>query len=267
MSVEMNQKLGGIGSILSLLGIISTSVTLFEYGVGGFSSQISTSMLGLLGVTGILGFVAFIGFVLFLVAMYGFSKDYAERRIFSYIIYGFVGAIITGLIFGVVWVAFTFVNLFNSSINPLPYSSISQYTSVLTAFFSIASLVWVYFLLKSYNLLGDKSEVPMFKIGAKILFAGVILNVVLNLVFAVLILNGSIPTNALLLASAPGGILNYVAQGVFAKSFFTIKAPSHCQTYPSIYTSLTRPQVRYCPNCGVENQTDSIYCIRCGRKL
>jgi uncharacterized membrane protein len=267
MFVETNRKLGGIGSILSLLGIISTIATLIEYGIDGFTSQISTSMLRLLGVTGILGFVAFIGFVLFLVAMYGFSKDYSERRIFTYIIYGFVGTIITGLIIGVVWAAFTITSLFSSSLNPSPYSSISPYTSFFTATFSIASLVWVYFLVKSYNLLGDKSEIPTFKAGARILLMGAVLTVVLNLVFASLILNGSIPANTLLLASLPGGILSYIAHGVFAKSFFAIKTFPQSQPYIQSYMPVAQHQGRYCPNCGAENQTDSIYCIRCGRKL
>jgi uncharacterized membrane protein len=267
MSLETNRKLGGVSSILSLLGIISTVATLIEYSLGGFTSQISTSMLRLLGITGILGFVAFIGFVLFIVAMYGFSKDYSEHRIFTYIIYGLVGTIITGIIIGVVWVAFTFATIFSSSPNPSSSSSISPYTPILTAFFSIASFVWIYFIVKSYNILSDKSETPLFKNGAKILFAGTILNVVLNLVFAVLILSGSLPANALLLASIPGGILNYIAQGVFAKSFFSIKVPVHSQTYTPSHMSFTPSKARYCPNCGAENQTDSIYCIRCGRKL
>jgi len=265
MSVESNRNLGGIGSILSLLGIISTTATLVQYSIGGLTTQVSASMLGLLGVTGILGFVAFIGFILFLVAMYGFSKDYAERRIFSYIIYGIIGGIVSGLIVGVVSVAVTFASIFNRS--SLPSSSVSPFTVVMTAALTIASLVWVYFIVKSYNLLGDKSEVPMFKTGAKILLVGVILNIVLNMVFAALILNGSIPANALLLASVPGGILNYVAQGVFAKSFFAIRAPPSSQTILPSYVPATQTQSWFCPNCGMENQTDSVYCIRCGRKL
>jgi uncharacterized membrane protein len=265
MSVQTNRTLGGIGSILSLLGIISTIATLVQYSVGGLTTQVSASMIGLLGVTSILGFIAFIGFILFLVAMYGFSKDYAEPRIFGYIIYGIIGGIITGAIVGVVSVALTFASIFNRS--SLPSSSTSPFTVVMTAALTIASLVWVYFIIKSYNLLGDKSGVSMFKIGAKILLTSIILNVALNLVFAGLILSGAISANALLLASVPGGILNYVAQGVFAKSFFAIKPAPLSQTLMPSYTPAAQPPLRYCPNCGMENQTDSVYCIRCGRKL
>jgi uncharacterized membrane protein len=269
MSVGTNRSLGGIGSILSFVGIISTIATLIEYSLEGGNVGPSASTLGLLGIDMIFAFIAFVGFILFFVAMYGFSKDYGEPKIFKYLLYGIAGAVVTGIIGGVIYVIFTIGNLFSRGLNPSAPTSTAfpPYTSVWIVAISLTTIVWVYFAVKSYNLLGDNTGISLFRIGAKIFFAGAVINVALNVVFATLILNGSISSNALVLISAPGGILNYIAQGIFAKSFFAIKPPPQNQTYPPPYSTLTQPQVRYCPNCGMENQSDSFYCIRCGRKL
>jgi uncharacterized membrane protein len=266
--VETNRSLGGIGAIFSLLGIISTIVTFGEYLAAGNSSSSSVANFGLIGITGIVGLLVFVGFILFLVAMWGFSKDYNEKQIFNNIIYGIVGAIVTVIVVGVVWLIFVITSLFSvPGLNPsTSANAFLPYSAPLIAAISVATLVWAIFIVKAYNLLGDKSGVPLFRTGAKILLAGVILNIVVSVVFAALAISGLIDGKIFVLASVPGGILNYVSEGVFAMSFFRIKAQP-AQAFSTSPLPATSIQERYCPNCGTRNQLDSVYCIRCGQKL
>jgi uncharacterized membrane protein len=265
LPVETNRSLGGIGSVLSFLGIISTIITLADYAITGLSPTNSLATLGFLGAAGIFGFIAFVGFILFLVAMYGFSRDYGERRIFSYILYGIIGAIITAVVVGIASLLISLGTLFSpfQTTNP-PQSTAIQQTSIITSSVStIVSLVWVFFVIKSYNLLSEKAGVSLFKVGARVLLVSAILNVVMAAIFIALAFSGEIDFNTYILALLPGGILGYAAQGLFAISFFRIKPP----TQPYVQTNAWQNQVRYCSNCGTANQLDSVYCTKCGQKL
>jgi uncharacterized membrane protein/ribosomal protein S27AE len=268
MPIETNRSLGGIGSILSLVGVVSTIITLIEYGLGNYT-QFNASRFGSLIMSGGVGILAFVGFILFFVAMYGFSKDYGERRIFNYLIYGLVGTIIAGAVIGIIWFALTFASIFSnfSNVNP-PLSSniMMQYTAPLTGAIGVATLIWVYFNFKAYNLLGDKSEVPLFRIGAKILLAGAILNIIMGALVAGLTLTGAIDLSTFTLALTPGAIVAYAAQGVFAIAFFRIKTPL-TNTYSTPNNSTYSVQMKYCPKCGTATQMDTIYCTKCGNKL
>jgi len=268
MPIETNRSLGGIGAILSLVGIVSTIITLIEYGLGNYT-QFNAANFGSLIASGGVGLLAFVGFVLFFVAMHGFSRDYGERRIFNYLIYGLVGTIIAGVVIGIIWFALTFASIFSSfsNVNP-PFSPniVMPYAALLMGSIGIATLVWVYFNFKAYNLLGEKSGVPLFWTGARILLGGAILNVVMGALFAGLALTEAIDSSTLTLAFTPGAILTYSAQGVFAVAFFRIKSP-FAKTY-SIPNASTYPtQLKYCSNCGTVAQMDSVYCAKCGNKL
>lgn len=265
MTIESNRTLGGIGALLTLTGVVSTILTISQ------SGNAASTNWAILGVSGIIGLLTFVGFILFLVSMYGFSRDYAEHRIFRYILYGFVGAIISAVVIGTVWFAFTIVGVL-SNYSSLPTDS-SNIQSLLTPYFtplvpimSVVTLVWIFFNYKSYNLLANKSEVHLFRSAAKILVLGGIVNLAVGGAFAVLAYNGSIGYSTLLLASAPGAFIQYVAWALTAKGFFSIKAPAVQATTQQTYPAVTTP-AQYCTGCGAQNQTDSIYCVQCGKKL
>jgi uncharacterized membrane protein len=267
VTIQSNKNLGGIGACFTLVGVVGTVLSIFE----NTSSPLVAVNLGILGVAGVLSIFSFVGFVLFFVAMHGFSTDYSERRIFSYILYGLVIAIVLAIAIGVIWFAFTLASILTmiSAISPLPstsspqiQSALTPYYATLTAVLSVVMLIWVLYNYKAYNLLADKSGVQLFKGAAKIFVAGAAVNIVAGVVFSVLALYGVIGYNTLLLASVPGGLVMYVAWAFVAKGFFSIQAPP---TQPIVLPPSM--QLKYCPNCGAQNRIDSAYCERCGQKL
>lgn len=266
MSIETNRSLGGIGSILSFLGIIGTIATLVDYAITGLSPEASIATFGFLGIAGIIGSIAFVGFILFLIAMYGFSRDYADRRIFSNILYGILAAIITGIVIVAAFLILMLPSIFSTlpGVNSQqPSDAFLRSSTLINSLTSIASLIWVFFIIRSYNLLAEKTGVILFKTGAKVLLASAILNVVMTALFVALALTEIIDYNTFILALIPGSFLGYAAQGLFAVSFFRIKPPAQPYTQPRVWNQ----NVKYCPNCGTQNQTDSIYCLKCGQKL
>jgi uncharacterized membrane protein len=269
MTIESNRTLGGIGALLTLTGVVSTILTIIE------SGNPASTNFAVLGVSSIIGFLTFIGFILFLVAMHGFSRDYAEHRIFRYILYGFLAALVSAIVIAVIWVSFTIVNVFSAiSNNPsVPANSsaiqtlLAPYLSPLGAAFSVVALVYALFNYKAYNLLADKSGVRLFGSAAKILVLGAIVNIAVEVTFAVLGFTGSIDLTTLALAAVPGGLIQYLAWAFVAKGFFSIKAPAIQTTTQQTAPTMTTPSAKYCPGCGAKNQTDSTYCVRCGKKL
>jgi hypothetical protein len=198
---------------------------------------------------------------MFLIAMYGFSKEYGDHRIFNYIIYGIVGTIIAAVVAGVILLVVLLLN-FSSIIPSTTPSFISPYVAV----FALAGLVWVVFIVKAFNLLGKKSEVPLFRTAAFVLLAGVAIGAVLDIVFAALAYFGSINYNIYMLAGIPGSLVQNFAWALLAIAFFRIKPPT-TQSDAINNTLLVSGQPKYCPNCGTPNQIDSTFCTRCGQKL
>ncbi len=94
MTIQTNRTLGGLGAIFSVLGAISTISSVFLYGY----PTSSIANLSLVLISGVVGLFGFVGFILFLIAMYGFSRDYTEHRIFNYILYGFLCTVVAGII-------------------------------------------------------------------------------------------------------------------------------------------------------------------------
>jgi uncharacterized membrane protein len=266
VTIESNRTLGGIGALLTLTGVAGTISSIFTIGTEGATN------LAFLLIIGLTGLLSFVGFILFLISMNGFSKDYADQRIFQYIIYGFIGAIITGVVTLTTWAILTLANILTLNSQSIPSNSsdttalLAPYISALTPVMAVAGLVWIYFNYKSYNLLADKSEVSLFRSAAKIFVLGAIVNIAVGAVFAILIYNNSIDYSTLALASVPGGLIQYLAWAFIAKGFFSIKAPSVQATTQQTYPTITTPS-QYCSSCGAQNQTDSTYCVRCGKKL
>lgn len=225
-------------------------------------------------VTGAVGLFAFVGFILFLIAMYGFSKDYGEHRIFNYLVQGILWTIIAAVVAGVIIVVVLLLNFTSiiPSLNPSTTdptqvtNSIQAVLSPATAVFSLVGLIWIMFNVKAFRLLGEKSGVPLFRTGALVLLAGAIVNVGVGTAFAALAYAGSIDYNTYLWATIPGGLVQNISWVLLATAFFRIRAPPTQTIAPSTIPPIIG-QIKYCSNCGTPNQPDATYCTRCGQKL
>jgi len=262
--------LGGIGAVLTVVGAVSTVSSLIRYVYpNSIASDVAFS-----AVTSLFGFAAFVGLILFLVAMYGFSRDYGDHKIFNYILYGIIYTIVAAVIVGIIAVVVVLANLGSiipnlgaSTTSPAQIQEIMlTYLGPFFAVFGVIGLIYVVFNVKAFNLLSDKSQVPLFRTGAKVLLAGGLLTTVLGIVFAVLAAAGSLSFNALLVIAIPGGLVQDAAWVLLAMAFFRIKVPP-TETLTTSYTPPVSGQVKYCTHCGMPNQLDSAYCTRCGQKL
>jgi uncharacterized membrane protein len=267
VTVQSNKTLGAVGACLTITGVISTVVSIIQQ-VSGAST---TNWIGF-AVTAVASLLALVGSILFLVAMYGFSKDYAERRIIMYIVYGILIAIISGVIIGVAWIGFAIISVLGQLSNAGSPSGSAQmqalinpFTAILIPALSAIALVTMLFIYKSYNLLAEKSGVPLFRTAAKIFVLSAILNIILAAVFAILAYTSVIQYTTIVLALTPGAFIQYIAWALSAKGFFTIQPPAPptapTQPYP------TANQTLHCPNCGAQTQPGNVYCVRCGKKL
>jgi uncharacterized membrane protein len=272
VTIQINKNLGRWGALLTLLGIISTLTSVIEF----FLPKPNVgATLGLSLVSLVVGLAAFVGFVLFLVAMYGFSKDYGERKIFDYLLYGLIGSIAGVIVLAILGFAFVLGSLFSAfpNLNGSTNASAIQSTLmpsllVFTGLGLVIGLIWIFLNYKAINLLAKKSEVPTFKTAAKLLLAGPLINIVVVILIAALVSTSSIENavNVLTLVSVPGSVVQYIAWWLMAKGFSEIKVPP-IQNVPSTYAPLASVQAKYCSHCGTPTQFDSEYCTKCGQKL
>ncbi len=271
MTIESNRTLGGISACLFLIGIVSQITSLFQI---TFPKSIGIAILS--GVGGLFSLLTFVGLILFLIAMYGFSKDYKEPKIFSNILNGLIFTIVAAFAAGLILVAIVLLNLTNlfpnagssAASSTQITSSMSKIVSEALPVFSIVGIVWIAFNVLSLNLLGDKSKVPLFKTGAKVLLSGALLNVVIAIIFAIVAFYVSISFNTLLALLVVGGLVQDAAWLLLAMSYFRIQAPA--TPVPAVTTQNVTPtsgQIKYCGNCGAPNQPDALYCARCGQKV
>jgi uncharacterized membrane protein len=261
MTIESNRSIGGVAAILTITGVISTVFSIFRIG--------STSNISVLysAVTGIVGLLVFIGFILFLVAMYGFSKDYAEKNIFNHVLNGFIFALIAGfvaaIVGGLVFVSIA-IGLGQFGIANLPPFAVG----LLLIAFAVVQLIYVVFVNKGLNLLAYKSGSNQLYTATRIFLLGAALNVILSTVFTMLGLTNLIGSAMAPFLLLPGSLVQYIAWYFAAKGFYAIKPPvapiPPAQPY---YPPYTAGQVRYCSNCGTQVQPGDAYCVRCGKKL
>ena len=124
--------------------------------------------------------------------------------------------------------------------------------------------------MRAFNLLSDKSKVPLFRTGAKVLLAGALVNIVIAVIFAVGGFYVLLSLNTLLALLTTGNLVQSVAWVLLAMAYFRIQAPAPAapmQATSPINAPPVSGQVKYCPHCGAPNQTDAIYCAHCGQKL
>ena len=118
MTIQSDKTLGGIGAVLVLVGAISSIFSIIRFAFQNNTVlYLVTSSIG-----GLISLVAFVGFLLFLVAIYNFSKDYNERKIFDNILTGIIATIVVGVVAAVAFVIFAFTSILELA-DPALFSS------------------------------------------------------------------------------------------------------------------------------------------------
>jgi len=276
LTVESNKKLGGLGAVLTLFGIVSTILTFVRYPSATNIGSFEALDFVVLGVGGATSMLTFVGFILFLVAMHGLSRDYNERRIFSYLLNAFIVMIVVGVILALTGFGFILISamsMFSSSsstgVGTSEFQSAMTPTlSIVMLAASLVMLIWIVANYKSFNLLADKTEVPQFRATAKLFLLGAMVTIAISACFVVLAIVGMIDYQTMLMVSIPGGLIQYGGWAYAAKGFYSIKPPPQTvatQAYMPAWTA--NSAVRYCTHCGAANQADSAYCTRCGQKM
>src|SRR5674476_478047 len=100
-----------------------------------------------------------------------------------------------------------------------------NYLSPIFAVIGFVGLIYVIYSVKAFNLLANKSQVPLFRTAAKVLLAGSLLNIAIGVVFAALAYSGSASLNAFIVVAIPGGLVQDIAWLLLAIAFFRIKPP------------------------------------------
>jgi uncharacterized membrane protein len=259
MTVQGNRTLGALGACFTIAGVIGTAAAVFRFAVG--SSRTGFAEVGVAGL-GVL--LAFLGFIFFMVAMHGFSQDYSERKIFDYVLNGFIFAFVASIIaavlglFAAVSMAFLFSQYGSSSLGA--FSS-----GVSIAIMSLIQLVYILFVNKGLNLLAAKTGSSQLHETTRLFLAGAVTSAVLSVVFMLIGLSGLVNSSESALILVPGSIIQYVGWYYAAKGFLAIQPPAMpAQPY---YAPYAAGQMRYCPNCGAQVQPSDAYCVRCGKKL
>jgi len=237
--------------------------------------------LGLSLVSGIVGLLSLIGIIFVLVAMSGFASDYREPKIMSYI----WKAIITIIIGVVIVVVIAFIVILSNLSTIIPSNSSNGSTLLASSqiatnterwiapIFPIAGfvgLIAIVFVMRSLNLLAEKSEVSLFRVSGKVLLASVLVTIVIGIIFAVVSAYISVPYTSISLVGIPGGVIQEFAWILLAMAYFRIKPPvvpiQPFQTMPSSSLPVSG-QVKYCTYCGSQNPAQNIYCTHCGQKM
>jgi uncharacterized membrane protein len=249
LAIQTNRTLGVIGTCFTLIGAVSGIFSLIHF---AYPNSTAATLL-YSGASIIVGFLALIGFILFLVAMNGFSKDYGEHKIFSYILWGIIITIVAEVIVGLSMILIFFANITRviSGMNPSTTSSsqiadlMLTYISPFFAVVGFVSLINILFNVKAFNLLADKSKVPLFRTAAKVLLAGGFVAIGAGIIFAMLATYGLLSFNTLMIIAVPGGLVQDVAWLLLAMSFFRISVPP-TSTLVSSSNPTFEGQLRYC---------------------
>jgi len=181
MTLESSKTLGGVGSILLLIGVLPY--------IGQFT----------------FGILAIVGVILILVALNGLANIYKERGIFNNSLYGFIAGIIGAVIAVIVAIAVVLSNLTSflqkiyptwdgklsdiSSISGMTPSTsnlqFSDVSSLLVGILAVFVILWVFIIIwaifarMSLKTLATKSGVGLFSTASLLLIIGAALTIVI----------------------------------------------------------------------------------------
>jgi uncharacterized membrane protein len=260
MSLDTGKKLGitsGLIFIIAPLIAVSLYAAFFISLIGSISSSIAngdvfpTSSVASMGwislAIGATGIISIIGFILFLIAMYELSHYYNEPGIFRNIMFALIIDIVGAVVIVAVTVAFVFAAAANgvaaSSASSLGLSFFGVFIGVGIAAFVVA-IVSAIFVMRSFNKLGDKSEVHSFNTAAILLLVGAIIPGI-------------------------GLVLSWIGWIFVLSGFFSLKPkPALTSTYSGMPNApYVNQNVIKCPQCGAENSINADYCWSCGKQL
>jgi uncharacterized membrane protein len=268
MSIQSGRTLGGAGATLVALSAVTSVFTIIRY-----LSPNSAELNSVLSSTGVLiSLLSFIGFILFFVAMFNFSREYNEHKIFHYILYGIILNIIAGVIASITMLAFSLADLSRISVSISP-SEIPSYllgsVSPFVPIFGLVSLLYLVFMVQALRILGRKTQDHTFNNAGKIFLVGALVQIVAGVGLAVWASINTVSLDLYSLVFVPSGLVQSVAWAVLAKAFFNITPQATpLITSPTPYSggSTAQTQTKYCIHCGAPNSLDAEYCVRCGKK-
>lgn len=180
MTLESNKALGGVGSILLLIGVLPY--------IGEFT----------------LGVLALIGVIMILVALNGLANIYKEKGIFDNSLYGFIAGIVGAVIAAIVAVFAVLGNLRSFLLKVYPdwngkWSSVSSLSGMtpntsnltfsdvrplLVGLLEVAVILWIFIIIwavfarMSLKMLSNKSSVGLFSTAGLLLIVGAALTIV-----------------------------------------------------------------------------------------
>lgn len=201
MTLNSSKNLGGLGAILMFVGV-------FPY-------------------INFFGILELIGAILILVGLHGFASHYSERGIFNNAIYGFLAAIVGGIVAIAIAIAIVLPNVtsFIEKIYPGwngDWTTLSQFTSqtpvttnltpsdilpFVSAAIVVFIILWIFaiisaiFFRRSLKLVSNKTTVGLFSTAGLLLLIGAGLIIIFGL----------------------GLILMWIATLILAIAFFTMK--------------------------------------------
>jgi uncharacterized membrane protein len=270
VSLETGKKLGfisslifvivpivAVGLLLSFIGAIVSAVTINGPTTGtlspGFGNAFSLLGIGLVISVIILVVLSIIGLVLLLVAMSNLANYYKEPGIFKNILYAVIMNILTVVVAVVLEFALLVPASRNISVSGTATTPSSLFGGVLIGLIAIVivavvmSIISSVLVMRSFNLLGEKSEVDSFKTTGLLYLIGT-LTAILGI----------------------GGIISWIGFIFAAIGFHRLK-PLPPTSVPVTYPPQTSPtialQTKRCPYCQTENRLDATYCRFCGKPL
>jgi uncharacterized membrane protein len=267
VSLETGKTLGLISSLIFvvvpavtislLIAFISSIFSLIQLnGLNG-----STPQLGGLAVFGVgfsismvaLAVVALVGLILLLIAMKNLAKYYNEPGIFKNILYAVIINVVTVGVVVALEFALIIPTARNISTSFTTANPSSVFSEVFLSFIAVIIVAMVlliisaFLVMRSFNLLGEKSEVDSFKTAGLLYFIGVLLSIVVI-----------------------GGIIAWIGFIFAAIGFHRLKPlpPTSVPiTYPSQAAAPITIQTKRCPFCQTENRMEATYCRFCGKPL
>src|SRR5208282_5929696 len=132
-------------------------------------------------------------------------------------------AVVVAIVIAVIIILFNFATLFPNLSSSTSSSSPNTF-GFISPFFSLAAVVWIVFIVRAFNLLSDKSKVPLFRTGAKLVLAGALVNIVIAVTFGVVGCYVALSLNPLLALLTVGNLMQNVAWVLLAKAYFRVQA-------------------------------------------
>ena len=236
-----------ISPIISVILVVGVVFIQIFSRVAGNTSFFDTGLLT--GVLAIIVVFSVIGQILFFLAMYRLSHYYAEPTIFNKALYGFLVTIVGGIMSAIIEV--TYLSTITGRLTSA--ATTASITPIFSQFFLGFAAIMVVSLIfgiissilyrQAFNKLGEKSGVENFKTVGLLYVIGVILTVFLV-----------------------GAILIWVAWIIAAEAYRKL-TPKPISDSMAKFPQPPFAGVIYCPYCGTENTSVSVYCRQCGKPL